>query len=181
MFTGCGRRCASLRRKAGAGILLAALVGLVGCSGVRETAKFYLPYAETPLPPRQKDAPIPILGRTPERPHKMIGRLGFATDRDWGFIRSSIEYNGRAQGADFAVIREVQSQRRQGWAQSPPSTDWIPVPGPVVQDKKGEVISYGVQWVPVYRPGYFYPATIVVTSFVAELGIYKGARSGVAL
>ena len=145
-----------------------------------ETAKFYLPYNETVRPPIAKGTTIPILGREPSRPHEMIGRLAFATNLGWDFIRASIEYNARKQGADFAVLRNTQANRRWGWAQTPPSTDWIPVPGPIVTDKKGRVVSYGVQWVPIFRPGYFYPAEVTTTSFLAEFGVFKSKKMGTA-
>lgn len=148
------------------------LAALAGCAGVSETAKFYLPLDEVVRDPKPKEAEIPILGRPPQRPHKMIGRLAFSTDRDWDFIRSSILYNARRSGADFAVVSQVQSSQQWRWAQTPPQTDWIPVPGPVVQNKRGQWVYTGVQWVPVYRPGVPYPALFTNTSFVAEMGIY---------
>jgi len=151
-----------------------ALVALVlaGCASVSSTSQFYLPYTETVYPPKPKDARIPILGKAPARAHKVIGRLSFSTSEGWGFLRKSMEYNARQQGADAVILRSAQSRNRTTMVQVPAQFDWIPVSGPAYRDRKGRV-CYGTTYVPIYRPGYTYPSTWTITSLVADMIVFK--------
>ena len=77
---------------------------LAGCETVPSTSAYYLSYTEKVFPPKPKDAPIPILSKAPDRPYKVIGRLAFNTGRGWRFLRDSMLYNARANGADLVLL-----------------------------------------------------------------------------
>jgi hypothetical protein len=143
-----------------------------GCETPASTAIFYLPYTTHFYPPKPRDAVIPILGRAPDRPHEVIGRLAFSTGRGWRFLRESILYNARANGADAVILRETTSRRQLEIVTVPPRFTWIPLPGPVYRTKKGTCYG-GTQWIPDFRPGYTYPATWMLTGIDAEMIVFK--------
>ncbi len=143
-----------------------------GCETPASTAIFYLPYTTHFYPPKPRDAVIPILGRAPDRPHEVIGRLAFSTGRGWRFLRESILYNARANGADAVILRETTSRRQLEIVTVPPRFTWIPLPGPVYRTKKGTCYG-GTQWIPDFRPGYTSPATWMLTGIDAEMIVFK--------
>lgn len=155
----------------------AVLVLLGGCASVESTADFYIPYTTDVYTPKPKDAPIPILGKSPSRPHKTIGRLRFSSDLGWRFMRESMLYNARANGADAVILRSADSREQVRLAQVPPRTDWIPVPGPVIvtQNKKGNNTYYqsGPSYVPVFRPGYWQQVVDTITAIDAEMIVFR--------
>lgn len=162
----------TLRHSASLVASLALALGLAGCISPTSTSIYYLPYTTEIFPPKSKDAPIPILGKVPTKPHKIIGRLAFSTDRGWRFLRESILYNARVQGADAVILRETNSQERLAIVTVPPRFNWIPVPGPVYRTRKGDYYR-GTQWIPDYRPGYSYPQTWTLTGVNAEMIVFK--------
>jgi hypothetical protein len=153
-------------------VCLLGVVGLSGCETPASTAIFYLPYTTRFYPPKPKGAVIPILGKAPDRPHEVIGRLAFSTGRGWRFLRESILYNARASGADAVILRDTTSRRQLEIVTVPPRFHWIPVPGPVWRTKKGTWYG-GTQWIPDFRPGYTYPATWMLTGIDAEMIVFK--------
>jgi len=152
----------------------AGLLGLIltGCASVSSTSMYYFPSTTTVYPPKPKDAPIPILGKSPDRPYKSIGNLTFSTSRGWPFLRDSILYNARANGADAAILRNTNSQQKTRLVTVPPRFNYIPVPGPVYRNKKGEVY-YGTTYIPDFQPGYVFPSTWTITSIDAEMIVFK--------
>ena len=145
---------------------------LAGCVTPSSTAIFYLPYTTEQRPPKPKDAPIPIFGKPPSQPHKTIGRLSFATDRGWRFLRESMLYNARANGADAVVLKDATSREQVGLARTPSTVNWVPVPGPVYQGRKGNTY-YGTQWVPIFQPGFVYPTSWTITAIDAVMIVFK--------
>ncbi len=143
-----------------------------GCASVSSTSMYYFPSTTTIYPPKPKDAPIPILGKSPDRPYKSIGKLTFSTTRGWPFLRDSILYNARANGADAAILRDTNSQQQTRLVAVPPRFNYIPVPGPVYRNKKGEVY-YGTTYIPDFQPGYVFPTTWTLTSIDAEMIVFK--------
>ena len=155
-----------------AGVMVAVVLGLSGCTTVESTAIYYLPYSTKVYPPKAKDAPIPILGKAPKRAHTVIGRLAFSTDMGWKFLRESMLYNARMNGADAVVLRDARSRTEWGLMQVPPRMDWVPGPGPAYRNKKGDVY-YTTQWYPYFRPGYTMPVQETITGIDAEMIVFK--------
>lgn len=158
-------------------LLLSGIAGLfslalVGCASVSSTSMYYFPSTTTVYPPKPKDAVIPILGKSPDRPYKSIGRLTFASTRGWPFLRDSILYNARVNGADAAILRDTNSQQQTRLVTVPPRFNYIPVPGPVYRNKKGQVY-YGTTYIPDFQPGYVFPSTWTITSIDAEMVVFK--------
>lgn len=157
---------------AGRWLAAVAAFALAGCASVSSTAQFYFPYTNEMRPPKPKDAPIPIFEKAPRSSHKAIGRLAFSTTEGWGFLRKSMEYNARQNGADAVVLRSADARERSALVRVPASYDWVPVSGPACRDKKGRVY-YSTTYLPIYRPGYTYPTTWTVTSIDAEMIVFK--------
>lgn len=153
-------------------IVLPAALVLTSCASVSSTSMFYLPTTTDQFPPKPKDAEIPILAKAPDRPYKTIGRLAFSTDRGWKFLRESMLYNARANGADAVILRDTSSRKEYGLVSVPPRMNWIPVPGPVYKTKKG-TYYYGTNYIPDYQPGYVYPTTTTITGIDAEMIVFK--------
>ncbi len=153
----------------------AAFLALVlsGCASVSSTSMYYFPSTTTLYPPKPKDAPIPILGKSPDRPYKSIGKLTFSSTRGWRFLRDSILYNARANGADAAILRDTNSRQQTRLVTVPPRFNYIPVPGPVYRNKNGEVYYYGTTYIPDFQPGYVFPSTWTITSIDAEMIVFK--------
>jgi hypothetical protein len=153
-------------------LVLAALIGLSGCASVGSTSIYYLPMTGRVYPPKPKDAVIPILGRAPERKHTVIGRMAFSSAHGWKFMRQSLLYNARANGADAVILREADETREFGIGRVPPRVEWVPVPGPVYQTKKGRYYG-GTRWIPFMRRGYTYPMTWRQMAVEAEMIVYR--------
>lgn len=148
----------------------------VGCVSVSSTAAYYLPYTTKTYPPKPKDAVIPILGKSPDRPYTVIGRLAFRSEMGWAFMRESMLYNARANGADAVILRSSDSTRENRWTQVPPRTDWVPVPGPVVVSNCGKKNSTYYQtstYIPVFQPGYVRRWVAEVTAIDAEMIVFR--------
>ena len=78
-------------------------------------------------PAKPADAAIPILAKFPSGPYTAIGRLAFASDRGWPFLRKSMVYNARVHGADAVVLRSAHHATREFlFEQIPPQVDWVP-------------------------------------------------------
>jgi hypothetical protein len=148
------------------------LLLLAGCASVSSTSIYYLPYTTDTYPPKAPDAEIPILGKAPDRPYKTIGRLAFSTANGWRFLRESMLYNARVNGADAVILKDTSSRKELGIVQVPPRFNWIPVPGPAYRTKKGDVY-YGTTYIPDYQPGYAYPTTWTMTGIDAEMIVFK--------
>lgn len=160
-------------------LILAAL--LTGCASVSSTSQFYFPVTTTVYPPKPKDWPIPILGKAPDRPYKTIGRLAFQSDQGWRFMRESMVYNARANGADAVVLKKAQSKEQVNFTEVPPRTDWVPMPGPVVAVNNGggkkncnntSYVSYPY-YMPVYQPGYVRRWVQTIIGIDAEMIVVK--------
>jgi len=162
----------SLLRACWAGAFGLLTLGLTGCASVGSTSIYYFPSTTNLYPPKPKNAPIPILGKSPDRPYKSIGNLTFSSTRGWPFLRDSILYNARVNGADAAILRETNSRQQTRLVTVPPRFNYIPVPGPVYRNKKGEVY-YGTTYIPDFQPGYVFPSTWTITSIDAEMIVFK--------
>lgn len=123
-------------------------------------------------PPKPEDAAIPILGKPPGRSHDVIGRMAFASTRGWPFMRQSLLYNARTNGADAVILRKADETREFGIGRVPPRVEWVPVPGPVYETKKGRYYR-GTQWIPFVQPGYTYPMTWRQMAVDAEMIVYR--------
>lgn len=151
---------------------------LTGCASVAATSQFYFPVTTKIYPPKPKDAPIPILGKAPDERYKVIGRLAFSSDAGWQFMRDSMVYNARANGADAVILRKAESKDHVRFSEVPPHTDWVPIPGPVVAVNSGKhcqnqtVVSYP-SYMPVYRPGYIYRWIQTIIGIDAEMIVVK--------
>ena len=137
------------------------LAGLSGCASVSSTSQFYFPVTTDVYPPKPKETLIPILGKAPDRPYKVIGRLSFRSDLGWKFMRESMIYNARANGADAVILKKSESKDQVNFTEVPPRTDWVAVPGPVVVVNSGGKKCGGNQtyvsypnYIPVFQPGY---------------------------
>lgn len=155
-----------------AGLACLLCLGLSGCASVSSTSAYYLPYTTDIYPPKPKDAPIPILGKVPNRRYKTIGRLAFSTTQGWRFLRESMLYNARANGADAVLLKDTSSRRETAIVNVPPRFNWIPVSGPACRDNKGNVY-YNTTYIPDYQPGYSYPTSWTITGIDSEMIVFK--------
>ena len=159
-------------------LLLALLAGLSGCASVSSTSQFYFPVTTDVYPPNPKNPPIVILGKAPDRHYKVIGRLAFRSDLGWKFLRESMVYNARVNGADAVILKKSDSKDRLNYTQVPPRTEWIPVPGPVVAVNNGKngknqtYVSYP-SYIPVFHPGYVQPWIQTIIGIEAEMIVFK--------
>jgi hypothetical protein len=163
--------------KIGPAVFLAVLgifagVALTGCETVASTSAYYLSYSAKTYPPKAADAPVPILAKAPDEPYRVIGRLAFQTGRGWRFLRDSMLYNARANGADAVILRDTTQKRQYGIVNVPPRLNYVPVPGPVCQNKKGQVY-YGTTWIPDFQPGYSYPTSWTIQGIDAEMIVFR--------
>lgn len=161
--------------------LLVLAVLFTGCVSVSSTSQFYFPVTTDVYPPKPKDYPVPILGKAPDKPYKVIGRLAFQSDMDWKFMRDSILYNARSNGADAVILKNAASKEQVNYTPVPPRTDWIPMPGPVVAVNNGggkkncnnvSYVSYPY-YMPVYRPGYISRWVQTIIGIDAEMIVLK--------
>lgn len=148
---------------------------LGGCVSVSSTSDFYLAETTEVFPPKAKDAPIPILGRSPKEPYKTIGRLAFQSDLGWKFMRESMLYNARMNGADAVILRSTDSREKERFVRVPPRTDWVAVPGPVFVEKRKNKTYYQStpNYIPVFRPGYVERFVDVIVGIDAEMIVFK--------
>jgi len=162
-------------------LLMAMVSALAGCAAVSSTAQFYFPVTTDVFPPKPKDAPIPILGKAPDKPHRVIGRLAFRSDLGWKFMRESMLYNARANGADAVILRKADSKEQVNFTEVPARMDWIPVPGPVVAVNGGgkknghgntTYVSYPY-YMPVFQPGYVRRWVQTIIGIDAEMIVMK--------
>lgn len=157
----------------------AAAVLLLGCASVSSTSQFYFPVTTDVFPPKPKDAPIPILGKAPDRPYRVIGRLAFRSDLGWRFMRESMLYNARANGADAVILKNADAKQQVNFTEVPPRTDWIQVPGPVVAVNNGNCKKNNVSYVayptfvPVFQPGYIRRWVQTIVAIDAEMIVLK--------
>ena len=159
-------------------LLLVLLAGLSGCASVSSTSQFYFPLTTDVYPPKSKDTPIPILGKVPDKRFKVIGRLAFCSDIGWRFLRDSMIYNARANGADAVILKKAESKDQVRFAEVPPHTDWIPIPGPVVAVNNGkhcqnQTYVSNPTYMPVYRPGYIRRWVQTIIGIDAEMVVLK--------
>ena len=156
-------------------------LAFAGCASVSSTSQFYFPATTDVYPPKAKDAAIPILGKAPDRPYKVIGKLAFRSDLGWKFMRESMLYNARANGADAVILRSADAKERVNVTQVPPRMDWIPVPGPVVAVNAGggkkhcnnvNYVSYPY-YMPVFVPGYERQWVQTIVSIDADMIVLK--------
>lgn len=171
-------RDGSIRRHGWEGALKAAIasvlvVALTACASVSSTSQFYLATTERIYPPKPKDAPIPIMGKAPASPYRVIGKLRFQTDQGWPFLRKSMLYNARSNGADAVILKDTWAFNRWGLVQVPPTVNWMPVPGPYYQDCNGGWAYGGPAWVPWYQPGYVVPTVRTITGIDSEMIVFK--------
>lgn len=155
--------------------LLAFLAGLLalllaGCVSPKSTAAYYLSTTDRIYPPKPKNYPIPILTKAPAQPCRVIGRLAFTTDLGWNFVRKSMLYNARANGADAVILRDMKTRTQRNFAQVPPRVDWIPIwrvfgCGPYARP----VVTY----YPSYRPGYIQEWKSERITFDSQMIVYR--------
>jgi len=153
---------------------LAALL-LPGCMTVRSTAAYYLPTTQEIFAPKPKDAPIPILAKPPQIPYRVIGKLAFSAPVDFAFMRKSMEYNARANGADAVLLKDANSRQDTRVAEVPPRWDYEPVTTYVNRQCGRGQSSYQpvTTYVPVFRPGYLQRYEVVITGIDAEMLKFK--------
>ncbi len=160
-------------------LLSITLLGLSGCATMESTAVHYTPYTLDQYPPKPKDAFVPILGKAPERSHETIGRLAFSSTNGTNFMRRSMEYNARMQGADAVILHYMDSDTQVYLTEVPPSWDYVPytVKEPYqVVGKKGKVYtkySSYTDWQPVFTPGYLSQQSVTTTAIDAEMIVFK--------
>jgi len=156
--------------------LVAILLLLPGCASVKDTAQYYVSYTTRTFPPKPKDAPIQILGKRPAERYQVIGRLAFESPHGWKFMRRSMEYNARMNGAD-AVLLKDESSRTETYVQDvPPRMDWVPVSTWVgTGNRKGKNNGgyYVTNYVPVFRPGYTQVSQVNWIAIDAEMLVLK--------
>lgn len=143
----------------------------------------HLYVATTPdiYPPKDKKQQIPLLGKKPEIPFRVIGKFQWETLHGWGFIRKCLEYNARINGADAVILHERTFRTETTYTNVPPRVDMIPYTQYVPVSCKGKknqntefvpVVSY----VPVFVPGYIRPNIYQWTGVDAEMVVFPGTK-----
>lgn len=161
-------------------LLVSLLAGVAGCASVSSTSQFYFPATTDVYPEKPKDFPVPILGKAPERPYKVIGTLTFRSDLGWKFMRESMLYNARRNGADAVILKKADSKEQVRVMQVPPRMDYVQVPGPVIAvnsggkkcDRNPSYVSYP-SYMPVYQPGYTRRWMETIIGIDAEMIVLK--------
>jgi hypothetical protein len=161
-------------------LLIFLAVGLSGCASVSSTSQYYFPVTTDVYPAKPKGSAVPILGKAPDRSYKVIGRLAFRSDLGWKFMRDSMLYNARENGADAVILKDVNSKEQVNFTQVPPRMDWIPMPGPVVAvNNGGKKNCHNTAYVststymPVYQPGYTRRWIRTIIGIDAEMIVLK--------
>lgn len=153
-----------------------AIAFVSGCASVKDTAQYYVSYTTKTFPPKPKDAPIPILGKKPKQPHEVIGRLAFESPWGWKFLRKSMEYNARVNGADAVVLKDESTRTETVVQDVPPQIEYVPVTTWVWSGngRNGNCQSYPVTtYVPVFRPGYTQVSEVNWMAIDAEMLVLK--------
>ncbi len=160
-------------------VLPAVLVGLlaIGCAGIESTTAYYLPATTDVFPPKPKDAQIPILTEKPNRKSRTIGRFEWETTRNWKFIRRSLEFNARVNGADAVVVKKNKRFREVVLTDIPPSMEMVPFTRYVyVPQSRGKNRNYDVvpivDFWPVFQPGYVSQSVRIWTTVNAEMIVF---------
>lgn len=144
---------------------------LAGCASVQSTAAYYMPVTAKYYPPKSEDTPIPIFGQAPDRRYSVIGKLAFETDQGWNFLRKSMIYNARMNGADAVILKATSQRRQTSLVNVPPQMDWVPVNN-YYRGRKGRV--YGnTTWIPVMQPGYVRAYTQDIMGINSEMIVFK--------
>ncbi len=147
-------------------------IGLSGCASVSSTSQYYISETMKTYPPKADDVPISILGKPPKEPHTVIGRLAFATDLGWPFLRKSMIYNARENGADAVVLNSLKTRREEFFTDIPPQMDWIPVRNYVRGGREGRERTY-TSWIPIFRPGYVRRTVMEISAIDSEMIVLK--------
>lgn len=156
-----------------AGLSFCALIaGLTGCASVSSTSQYYFSETTRVYPPKEKDAVIPILNQPPKQSHTVIGRLAFSTDLGWPFLRKSMIYNARVNGADAVILKSLKTQRNEFFTNVPPQVDWIPVQNYVQCRNNNRVQSY-TNWIPIFQPGYVRRDVVEISTIDSEMIVLK--------
>lgn len=138
---------------------------------MKDTAAFYVALTPQTFPPKEADAPIPVLEKEPREPHRVIGALRFESNRGWNFMRKSMLYNARSNGADAVFLKNTTTRQQWGLIQTPARMDWVPVTN-WCRDKEGHVYS-NTTWVPFFRPGFTRPYVEEITGIDARMLVFK--------
>lgn len=152
-------------------VVLLGLGGFSGCASVKSTAQFYMPYTAKYYPPKDKEVPIPILGRAPREPYVAIGKLAFETDQGWNFLRKSMIYNAQMNGADAVILKKTSSRQQTTLVNVPPRVDYVPSTG-YYRDKCGRLQTY-TNWIPFFQPGYVQPVVDTIMGIDSEMIVLK--------
>ncbi|MFZ4777434.1 MAG: hypothetical protein ACOYM3_18865 [Terrimicrobiaceae bacterium] len=160
--------------------MISLLAVLSGCASVSSTSQFYFPSTTDVYPAKPKDFPIPILGKAPDKPYKVIGNLNFRSNLGWKFMRESMLYNARANGADAVILKKSESKNQVNVTEVPPRMDYVPMPGPVIAVNNGgkkcggnpTYVSYPY-YMPVYQPGYTRRWMETIIGIDAEMIVLK--------
>ena len=80
------------------------------------------------------------------------------TPQGWRFVRRSLEFNARANGADAVLLKENKAFRETVLSDIPPRFEMVPFTRVVYVERKGknkglEAVPVVDYW-PVFRPGY---------------------------
>jgi len=156
-----------------AGIAVGAFfLGLTGCASVSSTSQYYLSETTTTYPPKEKDVVIPILNQPPKERYTVIGRLTFATDLGWPFLRKSMIYNARENGADAVILKSLKTRREEFFTDVPPQVDWIPVENYVSCRNNDGGRTY-TNWIPIFQPGYVRRSVVEISAIDSEMIVLK--------
>lgn len=161
-------------------LVISLLAILSGCASVSSTSQFYFPSTTEVYPAKPKDFPIPILGKAPDKPYKGIGNLTFRSNLGWKFMRESMLYNARVNGADAVILKKTDSKNQVNVAQVPPHMEYVQMPGQIIAVKNGGKKCNGNQtyvsppyYMPVYQPGYTRSWVETIIGIDAEMIVLK--------
>lgn len=152
-----------------------------GCASVESTSAYYLPQTLRVYPPKPRDYPVPILGAPPDRPYRTIGHLAFTSDQGWKFMRESMTYNARINGADAVILRKAETREKVRYTEVPPCTELVPVQVPAHAPvggcrQCGKNTANGwyptTTYVPVFQPGYTRTWVQELVSIDAEMIVF---------
>lgn len=154
---------------------------LQGCAGVSSTTDHYVAMTLEKYPPKPKEQEIPLLGKNPDCPWKLIGRFEWETYRNWRFILRSLEYNARLNGADAIVLRKKKIFHETTLTDVPPTIEMMPITryeyvqtGP---NNNRRVVMVPVEtYVPIYVPGYVNENIIAWTRVEADMIVFTNSK-----